>query len=335
MSPGRRRWTAPRSPTPRARRSTTAEGASRLKSPPVREVDIAIRRDLLDADPATALGQTRRIAAAVSSVAAHQDYLLDNITNTLGVAAQDAAVAKRLFAFLGVPGALLAQYSRRTPATCSPRRSAASTRRSAFAVPAVATSSACWSCAPHCSRSAVRRPAWGWATWPRPSSWGAATLASVSASALVASALAGTLGGLVATGTALYVTGWRSIDREINADRARLDARRALWLRGRVGLVALLGCVAATIWALRAHAFAGAPARSTSGAESTCGCGCSCFRSPSGAPGAWWAPDCWPPRCPERRPARLHAWRRSAGRWCGAASAGDRRPWATPPSSSR
>src|SRR6185436_10881395 len=75
---------------------------------PIREVDLTLDRQLLDADPATATVATKGIAHDVTAVAAHQDYLLDNITNTLSVAADDADVAKRLFFFLGVPGALLA-----------------------------------------------------------------------------------------------------------------------------------------------------------------------------------------------------------------------------------
>lgn len=92
---------------PAYERAATDVGA-RLKSPPLREIDITLERHLLDADPATALLQTRILAADVTSVALHQDYLLDNISNTLQVAAEDSSVAKRLFIFLGVPGCLLA-----------------------------------------------------------------------------------------------------------------------------------------------------------------------------------------------------------------------------------
>ena len=85
-----------------------AAAVGRLKSPPLREIDISVERSLLAADPATAAIQTERIGETVTSIAAHQDYLLDNISNTLHVAADDARVAKRLFVFLGLPGGLLA-----------------------------------------------------------------------------------------------------------------------------------------------------------------------------------------------------------------------------------
>ena len=84
------------------------ERGERVKSPPVREIDIGVERDLLDADPGTALRQTEQIGVRVSAVAGQQDFLLDNISNTLTVAQADAGVAKRLFVFLGVPAALLA-----------------------------------------------------------------------------------------------------------------------------------------------------------------------------------------------------------------------------------
>ena len=92
---------------PAFERAATA-GSGRLKNPPIREVDIAIDRERLDAEPAAAAAETQAIATAVMGVAQGQDYLLDNITNTLTVAAGDARTAKTLFGFLGVPGALLA-----------------------------------------------------------------------------------------------------------------------------------------------------------------------------------------------------------------------------------
>ncbi|MEZ5193084.1 MAG: ABC transporter permease [Nocardioides sp.] len=172
MSPGRRRWTAPRSPTPRARRSTTAEGASRLEEPTSpggrhRDPSRPARRrsgHRAGADPAD---RGRGLP-----VAAHQDYLLDNITNTLGVAAQDAAVAKRLFAFLGVPGALLAavlaayagnvlaEAQRREHATLGVR---GASRRHLLGMLVLRTAllTVCGAAA-----------GLGLATWPRPSSWG-------------------------------------------------------------------------------------------------------------------------------------------------------------------
>ena len=65
-------------------------------------------REPLDADPATALAQTKAVADAVNAVAPGQDVLIDNVSNALEVASDDARTAKRMFVFLGLPGALLA-----------------------------------------------------------------------------------------------------------------------------------------------------------------------------------------------------------------------------------
>ena len=67
-----------------------------------------MERAPLDADPGTALAQTKAVADAVNAVASGQDILIDNISNALQVARDDARTAKRMFVFLGLPGALLA-----------------------------------------------------------------------------------------------------------------------------------------------------------------------------------------------------------------------------------
>ena len=53
-------------------------------------MDIGVDRALLDAAPGVALEQTRTIAAQVATLADGQDFILDNISNTLAVA-RDAA----------------------------------------------------------------------------------------------------------------------------------------------------------------------------------------------------------------------------------------------------
>ena len=87
-----------------------AESATRgsVRNLPVREVDVQMARDRLAADPGTALVQTQRVADDIDRIAPEQDYLVDNISNTLAVAREDAGLAKRMFVFLGVPGAMLA-----------------------------------------------------------------------------------------------------------------------------------------------------------------------------------------------------------------------------------
>ena len=86
---------------------TTAPGTI-LRSQPILEVDVFMEREPLDADPGTALAQTKAVADAVNAVASGHDILIDNISNALQVARDDARTAKRMFVFLGLPGALLA-----------------------------------------------------------------------------------------------------------------------------------------------------------------------------------------------------------------------------------
>ncbi|MEO5711698.1 MAG: ABC transporter permease [Nocardioidaceae bacterium] len=242
---------------PAYERAATTRGA-RLKTPPVREVDITLDRDLLDADPATALVQTQRINANISSVAAHQDYLLDNISNTLGVASADAMVAKRLFVFLGVPGGLLAAFlasyagsvlaqgQRREQATLRVR---GASRRHLMRMLTLRT-------ALLTGVGAVLGLGIGYLA--ALVVLGQESLARASTTSLSTSAIVGTLGGFLATGAALYLTGRRSIGSEINEDRARLASGAPLWRRLRLDLVGAAVVVVGTVVALRAHAFDGA-----------------------------------------------------------------------------
>lgn len=242
---------------PAYERAATTRGA-RLKNPPLREIDIALERNLLDADPARALLQARRVGDNVSKVAAHQDYLLDNISNTLGVAAQDAAVAKRLFIFLGVPGgllaAMLAAYAGTVLAAAQRREQATLRIRGASRR--------------HLLRMLMLRTATLTAVGSAVGLvlgyvvvaviLGQDSLNRAGTSNLLVSALIGSGSGFMATGTALYLTGRRSIDREINEDRARLAERPPLWRRARLDLIAVAVVAVGTVLAVRADAFAGA-----------------------------------------------------------------------------
>jgi putative ABC transport system permease protein len=231
---------------------------SRLKTPPIREIDVTLKRERLNADPATALGETRHIATQVNGVAAFQDYLLDNISNTLGVATADAKVAKRLFIFLGVPGgllaAMLAAYSGNVLAEAQRREQATlrirgASRRHLLRMLALRTAlltaagSTIGLVAGYLVAAIIL---------------GRQSLTRASTAGLVTSALIGAIGGYAATGLALYITGRRSIDREINEDRARLVVRPPLWRRARLDLVGMAVVVAGTVLALRWHAFDGA-----------------------------------------------------------------------------
>ncbi|HEY0345549.1 MAG TPA: FtsX-like permease family protein [Solirubrobacteraceae bacterium] len=91
-------------------RAASARPGSQLKSLPVTEVDVLVRRGRLRSDPGRALAQTRAVARAIAAVAPGQDELIDNISNTLGVARADAAVGRRMFVFLGLPAVLLAAF---------------------------------------------------------------------------------------------------------------------------------------------------------------------------------------------------------------------------------
>jgi putative ABC transport system permease protein len=80
------------------------------KNLPVSEVDILIDRDVLRSDPSAALAQTTATSRAIRRIAPGQHYLIDNIANALVVASDDAAVGRRIFLFLGLPGMLLAAF---------------------------------------------------------------------------------------------------------------------------------------------------------------------------------------------------------------------------------
>jgi putative ABC transport system permease protein len=243
---------------PAYERAATTRG-TRLKNPPLREIDIFLKRDLLEADPATAVLETKRIAGDISAVAAHQDYLLDNISNTLTVAAEDAAVAKLLFIFLGVPGlflaAMLAAYAGTVLAEAQRREQAALRVRGASRN--------------HLLRMLTLRTALLTAVGSiigltlgylaAVATLGQQSLALASPASLAVSAVLGSVGGFLSTGLALYITGRRRIEREIDEDRARLALRPPLWRRARLDIVGGAILVAGTAWAIQANAFRGTP----------------------------------------------------------------------------
>ena len=243
---------------PAYERAATERG-ERVKSPPVREIDIGVERDLLDADPGTALRQTEQIGADVSAVAGQQDFLLDNISNTLTVARADAGVAKRLFVFLGVPAALLAAmlaaYAGNVLAGAQRREQATlrirgASRRTLLSMLALRVS--CITAA-----GSVIGVTLGYVS--AVIVLGHSTLMRASTRSLVVSAAIGIVAGLLATATALYVTGRRSIDREIDEDRARLTHRTPVWRRYRLDMIAALLVAVATAIALSKSAFDGTP----------------------------------------------------------------------------
>ncbi len=212
----------------------------------------------LNSDPATALEQTQRVGIEISAVAAGQDYLLDNISNTLTVATADAAVAKRLFIFLGLPGGLLAamlaayagsvlaEAERREHATLRVRGAG---RRHLLQMLALHT-------ALLTAVGAVVGIVLGYLA--AASLLGRESLTRASTTSLVASGIIGAAAGFAAAGLALYVTGHRSIQRQINDDRAQLAQRAPFWRRAGLDVIVLAVVVTATIAAIRTSAFDGA-----------------------------------------------------------------------------
>jgi putative ABC transport system permease protein len=235
----------------------TARSGDEVRSRPILEVDIHVERERLDADPGTALAQTRAVAGAVTRVAPGQDYLIDNISNTLQVARDDARTAKRMFVFLGVPGALLAAilaaYAGGVLASALRREQAilrirGANRRQLLRMHALRTLALA-------AAGAVIGLGLGLASAAAVLS--ADALARASAGSLVLSALLGAGGGFLATGAALYAAGRRAINRDISEERAQLASRPPAWRRLRLDLAVLLVVAVAEVVALRTGAFEG------------------------------------------------------------------------------
>ena len=230
-----------------------------VKSPPTREIDIGVKRSLLNADPGTALGQTNQIAARVRAVAHHQGFLLDNISNTLTVARNDAGVAKQLFAFLGIPAillaALLSMYAGTVLAGAQRREQAILRARGA------SRSDLRWMLALRIggitAAGAVIGVALGYAS--ATIVLGRTTLARASTQSLLVSGLLGTAVGLAAVGASLYITGRRAIDTEIDVENSPLTKRPPMWRRYRLDIVGVIAVAAATAVAIATSAFNGTP----------------------------------------------------------------------------
>ena len=228
-----------------------------VKSKPILEVDIAVERERLDADPGTALAQTKAVAGAVTEIAPGQDTLVDNISNTLQVARDDARVAKRMFVFLGLPGALmaalLAAYAGGVLASALRREQAVlrirgANRRHLLRMHTLRTLALA-------AAGSVIGLGLGMASAAAVLS--ADALARASTTSLAASALLGAGGGFLATGAALYGAGRRAINRDISEERAQLSSRPPAWRRLRLDIAALLVVAIAEGIALRTGAFEG------------------------------------------------------------------------------
>jgi putative ABC transport system permease protein len=225
-------------------RAATAARGSAIKSLPLLEVDVLVRRSRLHSEPAAALAQTKAVARSIARIAPRQDYLIDNASNTLQVARDDAVVGKRMFLFLGLPGALLAAflaaYTGSILAATQRREQAVLRIRGAHrrhllrmlvtrTLVLASAGSVLGACAGFVSTMAIL---------------GRGTLFEASAGDLVRSALVGIGFGLVTTALALYVPGRRSLHREIAQERGEMSlAPVPAWRRWRLdfALFALAG----------------------------------------------------------------------------------------------
>ena len=242
--------------------AATATVGQAKKSQPLVELDVQLNRSRLQEDPGTALLQTRTIARTVSQLSAGRNYLIDNASNTLQVARDDAAVAKRMFLFLGLPGALLAGF---LAAYAGSILAAAQRREQALLRIRGANQG-------HLVRMLLYRTL---ALAGAGSVVGAATgllsvmavlgpgtLFSASPGALAVSALISVGVGMVTTAVALYLPGRRSLRREISQERSEMMLSPApAWRRLRLDVLLLAATAGAEFWALRAGAF-NAPAGS-------------------------------------------------------------------------
>jgi putative ABC transport system permease protein len=242
---------------PAFRAATAARGnALGVKTAPILEVDVRVERSRLDSDPATALKQTLSIARAIKDVAPEQDFLLDNLSNTLRVARLDAATAKRMFLFLGLPGLLLAAFLAAYAGSIlarTQRREHANLRLRgahrghllrilAYRTVAVAGSgSVLGTLAGFAAAVAILGPS---------------VLFEAATGELVVSGLVAIGAGVLATGLALYVPGHRSLSREVSGERRELALEPApAWRRLRLDYAAVAVATVASLIAVRAGAF--------------------------------------------------------------------------------
>jgi putative ABC transport system permease protein len=246
-----------RSIVPAFQNATTARGQT-IRSQPILEVDIALEREPLDADPGTALAQTTAVARAVTAIAPGQDVLIDNISNALMVARGDARVAKRMFVFLGLPGALLAAIL-----TSYAGGVLASALRREQAILRIRGANRRHLLRMHALRSLLLAASGsvlgvGLGLVSAVAVLSADDLARASTASLLGSAALSAGCGFVATSVALYAAGVRAIRRQIGEERAQLSSRRPLWRLLWFDILILVPVAAYVVHARRTGAFEGA-----------------------------------------------------------------------------
>lgn len=233
---------------------------TRTDSLPLEELDVLLDRSKLNHDPASAVADTQAVARSVLGVSASHDYLIDNITNTLTVASGDAAVAKRMFLFLGLPGAILAAiltaYAGALLAGAQRRENAllrvrGARRRHLLYLLALRTFAIA-------GVGSLLGAALGFLSVL--ALLGGSVVFAASSGALVQSALIGTVGGMLVTAIALYMPGRRLITREIKQGLAAISHRSVpVWRRWQVAFAVLAGAVGTQVAAIKLGAFDVAP----------------------------------------------------------------------------
>lgn len=222
------------------------------KSFPVLEADVLLDRGPLEADPATALEQTTAVTAAIDRIGPGQGYVLDNISNALAVASVDASTGRRMFLFLGLPGALLAAFLAAYAASIL-----AATERQEHAILRVRgadrhhlrTIALTKSLAIACVGSivGVLLGLVSTAIVLTADTVFAATPADLTRSAILSATV-----GLVVTAIALYVPARRSVKREVSEQRRALrEAPAPLWRRFGLDVALVVAAVVLEITAVR------------------------------------------------------------------------------------
>ena len=222
------------------------------KSFPLLEADVLLDRAPLEADPVTALAQTTAVTAAIDRIGPGQGYVIDNISNALAVASVDAATGRRMFLFLGLPGALLAAFLATFAASIL-----AATERREHAILRVRgadrrhlrtialTKSLVIACVGSIAGVVLGLVSTAIVL-------GADTVFAATNAQLIRSAFLSATVGLLVTAIALYVPARRSIGREVNEQRRSLrETPPPLWQRAGLDVAMLAAAVVLEIAAIR------------------------------------------------------------------------------------
>ena len=241
--------------------AASAKQGAALKSPPVQEVDVLVDRSLLYSDPAAALAQTKAIARSVKAIAPGQDYLIDNISNTLKVASDDAALGRRMFLFLGLPGALLAAFLAAYAGSilASAQRRERANLRLRGADRSHLRRMLLYRTAAFASAGSIIGTALGLVS--ALVILGVGQLFAAATTSLVGTGLLAMGVGIATTGVAMYIPGRRSLGHEVSHEQAEMAISPVpAWRRLQLDLVLLGAAVLAEVVALRAGAFDAPPA---------------------------------------------------------------------------